>query len=203
MTSLTQLAQTTKDEIKALAKPLSSYQYYLSHMRENWGDLTDEDKGKYNAQAEQDLARYLEKKEEIRDAEKAEIRKREIFLSRSYCHVNCVGLDNGWYKRETVGPAEALTEYSEKDQAKYGVKYKYITIAGFRYQHNEKYWKRMGGGVGGGSNIYTSRHTKYPDHEYSWHLSNAKEQSHKRFVRNCYDKSWEEDLELSWHAVKP
>ena len=202
MTSLTQLTQTTKDKIKALKKPLSSYQYYLSHMRENWGDLTDEDKAKYNAQAEEDLERYLEKKQEIRDAEKAEIKKLEIFLSRSYGRVSCVGLDNGWYRREVVGPAEALTEYSEKDQEKYGVKYKYITIAGFRYQHNEKYWKKMGEKAGT-DNIYTSRHTKYPDHDYSWHLSNTKEQSHKRFVHNCYNDSWEEDLEPSWFAVKP
>ena len=70
MTSLTQLAQTTKDEIKALAKPLSSYQYYLSHMRENWGDLTDEDKAKYNAQAEQDLTRYLEKRKKFETLKK-------------------------------------------------------------------------------------------------------------------------------------
>ena len=65
----------------------------------------DEDKKKFDERAEQDLIRYLNEKEEIREAEKAEIRKREIFLSRSYCHVNCVGLDNGWHKREVVGPA--------------------------------------------------------------------------------------------------
>ena len=201
MTSLTQLAQITKSNINALTKPLSTYQYYTKHMLLQWGDLTDEDKKNYADTAEQDLTRYLKEKEEIREAEKAEIRRREIFLSRSYCHVNCVGLDNGWHKREVVGPAETLVEYNEADQKKYGVKYKYITISGFKYQHNEKYWKRMGA-TSGIDNIYTSRHRKYPDHEYSWHLSNTKEQSHKRFVRNCYGESWEEELELSWNAVK-
>jgi len=139
--------------------------------------------------------------DEAFEQEMAEIRKHQVFLSRSYEHVNCVGLDNGWYKREIIGPAEGLVEYSEAEQEKFGVKYKYITISGYKYQHNERYWKRMGEHKDS-NHIYTTRHTQYPDHDYSWHLNSSLKQMHKRYVKNCYGETWEETLPPSWYAVK-
>ena len=40
--------ESTKKRIKNIDKPLSSFNYYLKEMRENWNTLSDHDKEKYS-----------------------------------------------------------------------------------------------------------------------------------------------------------
>ena len=42
MTSITELNHQTKNEIKGLKKPLSSYQYYTKHFREQWTTMSED-----------------------------------------------------------------------------------------------------------------------------------------------------------------
>ena len=193
MTSLAELAQNTKKEIKGLTKPLSAYQYYTKHFREQWTSMDEEKRDDYLIKSKQDKERYETAKEEIKEKERDEVRTIGIYLARSYDHVNCVGLDNGWHKSECVGPAEELVEFSPELQELYGVKYKRITISGLTWKFNETYKLRHKG------SIYTiGRGWKKGMRMY---LTESKKQYHTRFVRNCFDKTWEEKLEPSFYAV--
>ena len=44
MTSITEHNEQIKKEIKGLPKPLSSYQLYCQAMREQWGNMSEEEK---------------------------------------------------------------------------------------------------------------------------------------------------------------
>ena len=193
MTSLAELVQNTKSEIKELDKPLSAYQYYTKHVLKQWYSMDEEEKDTYLLKAKHDKERFENAKKAIREKEHEEVRKLGIYLSRSYDHVTCVGLDNGWHKSECVGPAERLVEYATEDQEKFGVKYKEIQISGLTWLFNETYKLRHK------SSIYTvGRGWKKG---IRMHLTESKKQYHTRFVHNCFDKTWEEKLGPSFYAV--
>jgi hypothetical protein len=124
-----------------------------------------------------------------------EIKSKQVFLGRRYQHVQCVGLDNGWYVEEVIGPAEDLVEYCKEKKEKYGIEYKTITIANKTWKHNEGYFKKSG------YNIYTVG-KKWNNEPVRWQISDNKEQLHKRFVNNCYGENWVEDISPSCWAVK-
>jgi hypothetical protein len=133
MTSLSELANRTKEEIKKLNKPLSAYQYYTKAMREKWKNLNDAEKEEYIYQAEHDKQRYEKEKEEIKEIEYNKISKLKIYLNRSYGRVPCVGLDNGFTSYEVVGPAIKVELFTEEEIEKLNLpvnnkKPKYKTI---------------------------------------------------------------------------
>ena len=56
--------ETTKS-IKNLVKPLSSFNYYIKEMRENWNNLSEDDKDKYMLKSKADNQRHAGEKQEI------------------------------------------------------------------------------------------------------------------------------------------
>lgn len=119
----------TKKSIKNLDKPLSSFNYYIKEMRENWGNLSEEEKDKYILKSKADNQRYSNEKQEILDKSKEEIKKLKIFLSYSGDRVPCVGLDNGFTSYTIIGPidnVELFTEEEKKKLIEKGVPEKYI-----------------------------------------------------------------------------
>ena len=208
MTSLTELTKNTKNDIKKIKKPLSAYQYYNKWMREKWSEMDDQEKEHFVNQAKKDKDIYNEKINEIKEKEKNEIRKRNIFLARSYGHVSSCGLDSGWYYTEVIGPAEGLIEYNKEEQEMYNTKYKSITIADITYTHNNKYFNHKLSLENYSkehiSIIYTSnsRKSKYPNTDYCWSISKYKEESHKRIWRcPAMNQNGVQDIPLSWSAV--
>ena len=91
----------TKQSIKNLDKPLSSFNYYIKEMRENWHNLSEDEKDKYMRKSKIDNQRYADEKQAILDKSKEEIKKLNIFLVQTTGRVPCVGLDNG-FKNYTV-----------------------------------------------------------------------------------------------------
>ena len=65
----------TKQSIKNLDKPLSSFNYYIKEMRENWHNLNEDDKDKYMRKSKIDNQRYADEKQEILDKSKERIKK--------------------------------------------------------------------------------------------------------------------------------
>ena len=59
---------------------------------------------------------YNEKIRELVREQEDEVRELGIYLSYSYKRVPCVGLDNGFYSREVIGPANSVEEYSVDEQ---------------------------------------------------------------------------------------
>ena len=119
----------TKKSIKNLDKPLSSFNYYIKEMRENWGNLSEEEKDKYILKSKADNQRYSNEKQAILDKSKEEIKKLKIFLSYSGDRVPCVGLDNGFTSYTIIGPidnVELFTEEEKKKLIEKGVPEKYI-----------------------------------------------------------------------------
>lgn len=150
----------TKQSIKNLNKPLSSFNYYIKEMRENWHNLREDEKDKYILKAKADNQRHAKEKEIILDKSKEEIKKLKLFLSYSGDRVPCVGLDNGFTRYTIRGPmhtVELFTEEEKKKLIEKGVpekrigKYKSINGAKFNWRAARK-WdiKVYGGSIRGG-----------------------------------------------------
>ena len=67
MPSITELNQKTNNEIKGLKKPLSAYQYYTKHFREQWTSMSEDIKDQYLLKAKADNERYANEKQAIID----------------------------------------------------------------------------------------------------------------------------------------
>ena len=150
----------TKKSIKNLDKPLSSFNYYIKEMRENWGNLSEEEKDKYILKSKADNQRYSNEKQAILDKSKEEIKKLKIFLSYSGDRVPCVGLDNGFTSYTIIGPmdnVELFTEEEKKKLIEKGVpekcigKYKSINGIKFNWRAARKWDVTVyGGSIRGG-----------------------------------------------------
>jgi len=119
----------TKKYIKNLDKSLSSFNYYIKEMRENWNNLSEDDKDKYMLKSKADNQRLAAEKQLILDKSKEEIKKLKIFLSYSGDRVPCVGLDNGFSSYTIVGPIDNIELFTEQEKQKIiakGVPEKYI-----------------------------------------------------------------------------
>ena len=150
----------TKKSIKNLDKPLSSFNYYIKEMRENWHNLSEEEKDKYILKSKADNQRYSNEKQAILDKSKEEIKKLKIFLSYSGDRVPCVGLDNGFTSYTIIGPmdnVELFTEEEKKKLIEKGVpekcigKYKSINGIKFNWRAARKWDVTVyGGSIRGG-----------------------------------------------------
>ena len=80
--------------------------------------MSEEEKQIYLTQAEEDKNRYQNEKKVIEESLEEEIKKRKIYLSRSYGRVPCVGLDNGFTSFQVIGPVKSLELFTEKEKAK-------------------------------------------------------------------------------------
>jgi len=145
----------TKQSIKNLNKPLSSFNYYIKEMRENWHNLSEEEKDKYMFKSKADNKRHAKEKEIILDKSKEEIKKLKLFLSYSGQRVPCVGLDNGFTSYTIRGPmhtVELFTEEEKKKLIEKGVpekcigKYKSINGAKFNWRAARKWDVKVYGG---------------------------------------------------------
>jgi hypothetical protein len=168
MTSLTKTDVETQihntlfaqeESIRMLDKPLSAYQYYTKHMREQWANLSEEERDTFILQAKHDAERYKNEKAEIKKKSKEEIKKLKIYLCYSGDRVPCVGLDNGFTSYNVIGPVESIELFTvaeiEKLIAK-GVPIEYIgpykSVGGHKF--NWKAAKKWGVTVYGGSQDY-------------------------------------------------
>ena len=168
MTSLTKPDFETKvrntlfaqeESIRMLDKPLTAYQYYTKHMREQWSNLTDEERDTFILQSKHDVERYKNEKAEIKKKSKEEIKKLKIYLCYSGDRVPCVGLDNGFTSYNVVGPVESIELFTaaeiEKLIAK-GIPIEkigpYKSVGGHKF--NWKAAKKWGVTVYGGSQDY-------------------------------------------------
>ena len=145
----------TKQSIKNLNKPLSSFNYYIKEMRENWHNLREDDKDKYILKAKADNQRHAKEKEIILDKSKEEIKKLKLFLSYSGHRVPCVGLDNGFTSYTIRGPmhtVELFTEEEKKKLIEKGVpekcigKYKSVNGSKFNWRAARKWDVKVYGG---------------------------------------------------------
>ena len=84
MTSILEQKAKIKEQLNSIERPLSAYQYYTKAMREKWGNMSEEEKQIYITQAEEDKNRYQNEKKVIEESLEEEIKKRKIYLSRSY-----------------------------------------------------------------------------------------------------------------------
>jgi len=160
MTSITNLDiqkhnDETKQSIKNLDKPLSSFNYYIKEMRENWHNLSEEEKDKYMVMAKTDNQRYANEKKTILDKSKEEIKKLKIFLSYSGRRVPCVGLDNGFTSYTIRGPMDTVELFTEEEKKKLiekGVpekcieKYKSVNGSKFNWRAARKWHVKVYGG---------------------------------------------------------
>ena len=150
----------TKQSIKNLNKPLSSFNYYIKEMRENWHNLREDEKDKYILKSKADNQRHAKEKEIILDKSKEEIKKLKLFLSYSGQRVPCVGLDNGFTSYTIRGPmhtVELFTEEEKKKLIEKGVpekrvgKYKSINGIKFNWRAARKWDVTVyGGSIRGG-----------------------------------------------------
>ena len=127
----------TKQSIKNLDKPLSSFNYYIKEMRENWHNLSEDDKDKYIRKSKIDNQRYADEKQAILDKSKEEIKKLKIFLVQTTGRVPCVGLDNGFKNYTVIGPVdtvELFTDLEKKNFEAQGIKVpKYKSVDGKKF----------------------------------------------------------------------
>ena len=159
--------------IKNLKKPLSAFQYYI----QEWKNLTDEEKEKFQQMASLDKQRYDNEKNEIIRKQEEETMKKNIYLTAYLGGYSAVGLDNGAKSYETVGPICNIINYSEEEQQKWGVKAKAFEYYDKNYNikmtlyHNEKYYKytQYGDSKKKGSNVYThgKSYNARKDHGYN------------------------------------
>ena len=148
-----------RERIRMLDKPLSAYQYYTKHMREQWANLSEEERDTFILQAKHDAERYKNEKAEIKKKSKEEIKKLKIYLCYSGDRVPCVGLDNGFTSYNVVGPVESIELFTvaeiEKLIAK-GIPIEkigpYKSVGGHKF--NWKAAKKWGVTVYGGSQDY-------------------------------------------------
>ena len=155
MTSLVELNASKTQEIKNIAKPLSAYQYYTKAMLEKWGSMSENEKKRFTDQANQDTERYNNEKRIIEERSEEEIKKRNIFLIRSYGRVPCIGLDNGFISYQVIGPVTQVEIFTEKEKQKLierGIKpesigeYKSIGGFNFNWRAAKKYNVKVYGG---------------------------------------------------------
>ena len=150
----------TKQSIKNLDKPLSSFNYYIKEMRENWRNLSEDEKDKYMLKSKADNQRHSNEKQAILDKSKEEIKKLKIFLSYSGPRVPCVGLDNGFTSYTIIGPMDTVELFTEEEKKKIiekGVpekcigKYKSINGIKFNWRAAKKWDVTVyGGSIRGG-----------------------------------------------------
>ena len=147
--------KNTNKSIKNLDKPLSSFNYYIKEMRENWNNLSEDNKDKYILQAKADNQRYAGEKQAILDKSKEEIKKLKIFLSYSGDRVPCVGLDNGFTSYTVRGPMDTIELFTEEEKQKliekgvpeqYIGKYKSINGIKFNWRAARKWNVKVYGG---------------------------------------------------------
>ena len=167
MTSLTDFDikthnDTIKKELKNIPKPLTAYQLYTKAMREQWANLTDDQKDTYLLQAKNEKRIYNEKKQGVLDYSEEEIKKLKIFLSYSGGRVPCVGLDNGFTKYTIIGPISSVELFTEEEKKKLiekgvpihrveRVKYKSINGIKFNWRAAKKWDVTVyGGSIRGG-----------------------------------------------------
>jgi len=148
-----------RERIRMLDKPLTAYQYYTKHMRQQWANLTDEERDTFILQSKHDVERYKNEKAEIKKKSKEEIKKLKIYLCYSGDRVPCVGLDNGFTNYNVIGPVESIELFTvaeiEKLIAK-GIPIEkigpYKSVGGHKF--NWKAAKKWGVTVYGGSQNY-------------------------------------------------
>ena len=146
----------TKKSIKNINRPLSAYQYYTKAMRENWNNLSFNEREQYFQRAKDDKQRYNSEKEDIINKSKEEIKKLNIFLISSSGGVPCVGLDNGFSNYEACGPVDTIELFTEEEKKKLvekGVRAedigKYKSVGGLKF--NWRAAERFGATVYGGN----------------------------------------------------
>ena len=146
----------TKQSIKNLDKPLSSFNYYIKEMRENWHNLSEDDKDKYIRKSKIDNQRYADEKQAILDKSKEEIKKLNIFLVQTTGRVPCVGQDNGFKNYTVIGPVdtvELFTDLEKKNFEAQGIKVpKYKSVDGKKF--NWRAARKWNVQVYGGSQNY-------------------------------------------------
>ena len=146
----------TKQSIKNLDKPLSSFNYYIKEMRENWHNLSEDEKDKYMRKSKIDNQRYADEKQAILDKSKEEIKKLKIFLVQTTGRVPCVGLDNGFKNYTVIGPVdtvELFTDLEKKNFEAQGIKVpKYKSVDGKKF--NWRAARKWSVQVYGGSQNY-------------------------------------------------
>ena len=146
----------TKQSIKNLYKPLSSFNYYIKEMRENWHNLSEDEKDKYMRKSKTDNQRYADEKQAILDKSKEEIKKLNIFLLQTTGRVPCVGLDNGFKNYTVIGPVdtvELFTDLEKKNFEAQGIKVpKYKSVDGKKF--NWRAARKWSVQVYGGSQNY-------------------------------------------------
>tara|TARA_B100000795_G_scaffold240287_1_gene202399 strand:+ start:5034 stop:5570 length:537 start_codon:yes stop_codon:yes gene_type:complete len=175
-----------------ITKPLCAHQYYMKA----WKFLTDEEKLPFVEKATKDKERYVQEKKVLDDIEKEKTKKLEIFISRSYGRVPCIGMDNGWSNYEVIGPAEKVSYFTEKEKKiffdennRLPPKYKELVIAGFSYKVDIK------------------RAKKYSCPFYGfekWTICDEKKQEHYTITYNhnmCGDKTWRTEKPKSHYSV--
>ena len=146
----------TKQSIKNLDKPLSSFNYYIKEMRESWHNLSEDEKDKYMRKSKTDNQRYADEKQAILDKSKEEIKKLNIFLVQTTGRVPCVGLDNGFKNYTVIGPVdtvELFTDLEKKNFEAQGIKVpKYKSVDGKKF--NWRAARKWSVQVYGGSQNY-------------------------------------------------
>jgi len=160
MSSIMELNQKTKSEINNIAKPLSAYQHYTKHFREQWTSMSEDAKDQYLLKAKVDNERYANEKQAIIDKSREEIKKLKIFLSYSRGRVPCVGLDNGFDSYLVTGPIHTIEMFTEDEKKKlqakgvpeqYTGKYKSIDGIKFNWRAAKKWGVKVyGGNINGG-----------------------------------------------------
>ena len=157
MTSLTDFDvkthnDTIKKELKNIPKPLTAYQLYTKAMREQWANLTDDQKDTYLLQAKNEKRIYNEKKQGVLDHSEEEIKKLKIFLVKNRGRVPCVGLDNGFSNYTVIGPVktvELFTDLEKKNFEAQGIevpKYKSVDGLKFNWRAARKWSVKVYGG---------------------------------------------------------
>ena len=157
MTSLTDFDvkthnDTIKKELKNIPKPLTAYQLYTKAMREQWANLTDDQKDTYLLQAKNEKRIYNEKKQGVLDHSEEEIKKLKIFLVKNRGRVPCVGLDNGFTNYTVIGPVktvELFTDLEKKNFEAQGIevpKYKSVDGLKFNWRAARKWSVKVYGG---------------------------------------------------------
>ena len=142
----------TKQSIKNLDKPLSSFNYYIKEMRENWHNLSEDEKDKYMHKSKIDNQRYADEKQAILDHSEEEIKKLKIFLVQNRGRVPCVGLDNGFSNYTVIGPVktvELFTDLEKKNFEAQGIevpKYKSVDGKKFNWRAARKWSVKVYGG---------------------------------------------------------
>lgn len=159
MTSITEHNDQIKKEISGLAKPLSSYQLYCQAMREQWGNMSEEEKDIFIKKAREEKDNHQEKREDILKKAREKLREKKIFLRYSTGRVPCVGLDNGFSTYTIVGPVGELEVFTDAEKQKLiekGVPEKkigkYKSVGGRKF--NWRAARKWGATVYGGSQNY-------------------------------------------------